>query len=226
MFSKDEAEQFIRNLWQTYLTEGKVELIEQFYDKDIICHHGADTYYFEDIRNRGLAIKNNTKNIHTRIIDFCVIYDLIIVKLKQSWLDRKTEQFIETPATNIYRIKNEKICEAWFLISDKLPSYREINTNFSNATKNFEVNQKEKWEFLARLALVEKAAPSGKKELTQVERECLFYYIHGFSAKETAAQMHLTFRTVQTYIAGLKERFGCANKLALRKNIFAQLANI
>lgn len=224
MFSKAEAEKFIRNLWQTYLTEGKVELIDQFYDKDVVCHRGDEIYYFEDVRDRGLAIRNNTKNFNTTIVDFCVIYDLIIVDLKQSWLDRETKQFIEAPTTTIYRIKNEKICEAWFLIGDKLPSYREVNVNFAQATKLFEVNQKEKWEFLSRLALLENAESSGKSELNQVQRECLFYYLHGFSAKETAAKMNLTFRTVQTYIAELKERFDCSNKLALRKNIFAKLA--
>ena len=64
--------------------------------------------------------------------------------------------------------------------------------------------------------------PACPLDLNPIERECLYYYFHGFSAKETAAKMNLTFRTIQSYIADLKEHFGCSSKIELRKRLFSK----
>ena len=76
-------------------------------------------------------------------------------------------------------------------------------------------------DFAQRLAVAEKISPKNF-DLNDIEREYLYCYFHGYSAKETAVQMNISFRTVQAYIALIKQRFSCATKTQLRKRLFSK----
>ncbi len=54
--------------------------------------------------------------------------------------------------------------------------------------------------------------PVDKIELTPSENKCLFYLIRGKTAKQTAALVKLSFRTVEHYIESLRLKFNCLTK--------------
>lgn len=54
-------------------------------------------------------------------------------------------------------------------------------------------------------------------QLTQRERECLLLYQSGFSAKETAVQLGLSFRTIEAYFETIKNKCAVQNKRDLLK---------
>jgi LuxR family quorum-sensing system transcriptional regulator SolR len=51
--------------------------------------------------------------------------------------------------------------------------------------------------------------------LTPRQRDCAKLIISGFTAKEIAAQLNLSFRTVEGYIEILKRKYHARNKAAL-----------
>ncbi|MCE5319073.1 MAG: helix-turn-helix transcriptional regulator [Parachlamydia sp.] len=58
--------------------------------------------------------------------------------------------------------------------------------------------------------LLQKAA-----SLSIRERECLKYLLMGKTAKETALQMKLSFRTVEYYFENIKDKMSCFSKREL-----------
>lgn len=52
-------------------------------------------------------------------------------------------------------------------------------------------------------------------KLSVREKDCLQYLIQGMTAKETAKQLNLSPRTVETYIDSIKLKFGCRNKMEI-----------
>jgi len=63
---------------------------------------------------------------------------------------------------------------------------------------------------------------------TKREAESLFWLVHGMTIAETAAQMHLSPRTIEFYIKNMKSKLGCASKKrliekVLKTNLIEQL---
>lgn len=49
-------------------------------------------------------------------------------------------------------------------------------------------------------------------ELTQRQSECLFFLIHGYTAKETAKLLSLSYRTIEKYLDTVKVKLQCGTK--------------
>lgn len=52
-------------------------------------------------------------------------------------------------------------------------------------------------------------------KLTAIQTECLYYLTQGFTAKEIAKKMFLSNRTIEFYLAILKNKLNCRNKAEL-----------
>jgi DNA-binding CsgD family transcriptional regulator len=50
-----------------------------------------------------------------------------------------------------------------------------------------------------------------KTSLTVREKQCLYYFLKGFSAKTTARELQLSHRTVEFYISRIKKKYKCKN---------------
>lgn len=51
--------------------------------------------------------------------------------------------------------------------------------------------------------------------LSKREKECVFYFLNGKTAKETAIKLGISYRTVEDYFIKIKKKFGCKNKREL-----------
>lgn len=213
------AKNFVSSLMENLFVEGKIELVNKFYTQDVIFHYHDEIFCLDEIRKRILAIKNNTIKYHIMVEDIVVISDLIVFRVKQTWMNIKNKALNESLVLGVYRMRGKKVCEGWLMMDEPTWSYAETNRNFIESMQAFQLNLRDKKNFLKRLSVASQF--HGITRLSKTEQECLYYYFHGFSAKETALKMGLSFRTIESYLANIKDRFGCKTKLELRKKIFS-----
>ena len=51
-----------------------------------------------------------------------------------------------------------------------------------------------------------------RNELSQREKDCIFYLLRGFSMKEIGKNLGISWRTVESYLNNIKFKWGCQNK--------------
>ncbi len=220
-FTHDEAGKFLRELLEDVFPNGNPERLKDFYTPDLIGHFGEEIFYFADIINRIITLKETTNNCHFEVKNFIVTGDLIMFTCKQSWVAKADNSYSNLTIFGVYKILKGKICEAWLLYdAEGVHPYKDVNKNYAKNMLQFELNAKSKAEFLQHLKNAKKLYGIRVK-LTPAEEECLYYYFHGFSAKETAIKMDLSYRTVETYLAQVKDKFACKTKAELRKKLFS-----
>ncbi len=59
-----------------------------------------------------------------------------------------------------------------------------------------------------------------QEKLSKREQLCITYLTHGYTAIETGQALHLSQRTVEKYIANIKEKLCCKTKIQLRDMFF------
>lgn len=52
-------------------------------------------------------------------------------------------------------------------------------------------------------------------KLSKRESECLYYLLKGSSAKQIALKLNLSYRTIETYVSHLKDKFNCRTRIEL-----------
>lgn len=57
--------------------------------------------------------------------------------------------------------------------------------------------------------------PSAMPHLSKREKQCLFYLIRGKTAKSIGEILHISYRTVECYINGLKDKLNCRTRSEL-----------
>jgi DNA-binding CsgD family transcriptional regulator len=218
MLTKTFAKNFVNRMADTLFIKGNVNLIHEFYAKDVVLHYRDEIFYIDEICRRFLAIKLITTRFHITIEELFVVDDLILFRSRQTWKNRINKALHESVVFFVCRIRDKKISEMWFTVDEPATSYADVNRNFDGEMLAFQLDFKDKNIFLKRLGIAMQFHDNMK--FSKVEKDCLYYYFHGFSAKDTALKMNLSYRTIQTYISQIKERFNCKTKLALRKKIF------
>jgi DNA-binding CsgD family transcriptional regulator len=216
-----EVTQFVKELLEVVFPKGQVERLRDFYAKDVVGHYGEDELFdFHDIEQRVAAIKKDAKNIQFIVENIVVIDNLILFICRQHWINKKDNKFFEQMVYGVYRIKNKKIIELWIVLNTPTLGYKEINTNFASLMQPFEINKKAKQDFIKQLAAFNKTDKNNQYKLSMREQECLYYYFNGFSSKETAQEMGISPRTVEVYLADIKQRYSCSTKRQLRQYFF------
>lgn len=61
--------------------------------------------------------------------------------------------------------------------------------------------------------------------LSMRERECVYFYINGLTAKETAKKLFISPRTVETHLEHVKQKLHCRNKSEIFKAILQKAIN-
>lgn len=224
-FNLVEAEIFVKRLFAEIFVNGKIEEIANFYTDDFIGHYGDELVSLTDIKKRVTAIKNETTRCYMNLREIGLIENsLISAMCTQSWINKIDGSFHDTLLFVLYRIRNRKICEAWMFFDSPTLEYTNIKTGCNKHMQLSELNYQTKYNFLSRVDLILNAGMDKNIKLATMEKECLYYYFHGFSAKETALEMSLSVRTVEKYIANIKEKFACQDKQGLRKKLFPRIS--
>lgn len=207
----------IRRVLEDILPNGKVEEADEVYAADLIGHYQDGLFNLDDVKDRIRAVKDCAKDCSFILQEAMFLSDEIInFSSRQSWRNKLDNSFHSMLVFGTYRVQNLKICEIWMILDTEegAKSYREINKDFSQNMRIFEHHQKSKKNFLDKLIITK------DQKLSSVEKEALYYYFNGFSAKETAIEMRISPRTVETHIAEVKGRLGCRTKHELRRKLF------
>ncbi len=221
MFTQDEAEIFVKDLLENVFPKAQVERLEEFYSRDLLGHFNGSDFVFDDILDRINALSQSAKNIKFLVKNVVVFENFIAVTCQQNWMNKSDDHFHDSMVFAIYRIKDKKIVELWGLLEKETPSYQEVNKDYAKAMQAFNVTAKYKELFLQRLAII-LSSMEDKVILSPAEQECLYYYIYGATAKETANYLNLSPRTVETYLAIVKNKFNCHTKQELRQLFFPE----
>jgi len=217
----EEAKLFVNEIFEDILPRGRTDRLPDIYTPDVLGHYNNKNFYFDDIFKRCEILGKNIKSFHFKVDNVTVIDDLIICQTRQNWISKKENILHEIRNTLIYRIRGKKICELWTLQDPDATaeSYQEINQDFESRMKSVQVEVKSKKTFLDRLCINQYLYSAKSVKLTQAEKECLYYYLNGYSSKETGQALHMSSRTVETHIVNLKEKLNCHSKAALRNCI-------
>lgn len=82
---------------------------------------------------------------------------------------------------------------------------RELNKNF--------LSEQQRKEFFEKTSMDRFYIPNNLNlYLTKREAECAFHMLDGATAKEIAKILDLSFRTIETYIIKMREKFQCSSK--------------
>ncbi len=225
MFTQSEPQEFvtevISNVWQN----GLVKKIPEIYTKDVIGHFQQGEFGYEDIKERMLALNESCKQRQFTIQDLVVVDNLIIFRMRQTWLSPSNGGLCESMLVAIYRIRDKKVCELWILSDQEMDSYSEVSKSVEENIDRFQVIRREKSAFLQKMTdhLYFKTSPPAS--LSSIEVECLFYYLNGYTAKEVAKAMSISHRTVEGYIGNIKQKYQCTTRRELRLKLFPRQAD-
>lgn len=223
MYTTVEAREFFDNLYTDIFTNCQYERLMDYYQPDFIGHNYNEDFNLDDVKDRVTVIEKYYKNVKFAIKNLMVSNELVTLSNRISFELISDGSIYEVVQFATFLIKDKKIQEAWLVHENEPGSYRQF-TQYgwqpnSDFLKPFEVLSKNKEEYIkaiqTALELNERRA-----ELPRRELECLYYYLMGYSAKETAIEMKMSPRTVESYILHVKDRFGCNNRLELRKILF------
>lgn len=217
---QSEIKDFLDDLLLNALPKGEVERLNEFYTEDVVGHQNCKDFYLEDIKERSKVLKKNFAAFKFKVENFTVIDNFIVVMMRQQWLEKQDKEFYEMIVTATYRILNNKICELWILADRPVPNYQDQNENFKLSFKLFNIAEKARRNFISQLCMSEFFTLNPALKLSDMEKECLYCYLHGFTAKETGKLLSLSPRTIETHIANVKNKFNCHTKDELRNLLF------
>ena len=218
-----EAKIFVKKILEDAFPNGRADILDQFYTPDVKVYFNDETYGLDDIRNRVLSLKKHTEKCHFLVNNVLVFHQYIAFSCQQNWVNKADKTFHDLLVFGIYHMRNDKVCEVWQILDANTNAYDEVAKNFTEHMRPFKVNEKDKQNFLRRLNA--SITPSNKEsiQLADNEKECLYYYLNGFSAKETAQEIPLSARTIEKYLANIKVRLDCSTKSELRRKLFQEV---
>jgi DNA-binding CsgD family transcriptional regulator len=117
-------------------------------------------------------------------------------------------------------MRDGKVAEVW-LMTDRHFDYREKHEHaLQNALPS--LDDKATLSHFRQVITSEQYSVHGQLqnvELTDREFDVLFYTMQGLTAKQIDQRLNLSFRTIESYIETLKDKFDCDSKSALRRKV-------
>ena len=224
IFTVTAAQQFVNRLINAIFIDADIAVIEQYYAADAVVHYGEIVINRDDIINRA----NYNKGIYTQhqhfLLEVITFANTIVFRDKQQAYNKETNQFISVDLTGVYRIENEQVQEAW-LMTDAQFNYK---ANMEKGERDgmphhdanlLQVDINTAYKMFTKMINKKLAGSYPNVELSQREMECLFYTLSGRSAKETAAILGLSIRTIEHYLENLKLKLDCSSKTQLRHKL-------
>jgi DNA-binding CsgD family transcriptional regulator len=213
--NKSSATQFLAQCFDGLLSQDLESHLRKYHEATLQVHYQGKTFTFSDMLHQTTCLAQSMEKFHYHIEDLVVVDKLIISIVRFSWIHIHAKSYHEVLLNVVGRLNAEKITEIWLMIEQEtVDDEKPINR------LSFEVNQKDKADFLRRLSTCQYFYQGHWEKLTDSEKECLYYYLNGFSSKEAAQMMGLAYRTVEFYVANIKAKYACSTKLELRQKLF------
>lgn len=205
--------QVVRHVVKEFFGKGNLNFYDNFIAKEVQVHCPPS---WEEIHSFEIENSNHTKKIDQEYAQAFHFKEMSIAKMIADqdkicvqWAGEGVHKgnFFSIPATyrsfslsglTLYRMNNEeKIVEVW-QSWDMLGLLKGLGFSFKSP-------QVENLNTYIKMV----------SSLSTRERECLKQLLHGKTAKETASEFLLSFRTVEYYFENIKNKLGCSNKREL-----------
>lgn len=223
MFTPDQAREFYNQLYLDVFTNGNVGRLMDFYHPDFIGHCNNEMFDIKDVRDRIVFIQEHLRYIKIETKEIMITNNIITLVNKIMFTTKYSDSIYEISEHITGVIENRKIKETWVISSQQVGPYQQYHQfswrHQSDLLKPFEINQKSKQYEIENINTALKLNKDAVK-LTKQELECLYYYLNGYTAKETALEMKLSPRTIESYISHIKYKFNCKNRFELRNILF------
>jgi predicted SnoaL-like aldol condensation-catalyzing enzyme len=121
MMNKQQATQFVTNLFKEVWTDLNPEKISVYYHANVLMHFGKQEVRYQDIVNRMAYIKKHNLTIRNQIEDVLVDGDKVCLRLSQQYIGHdKTDDY---RIIAIYQLKDGKVAQGWAVIDDRIDYY-------------------------------------------------------------------------------------------------------
>lgn len=212
----------IRALFENSLDKDSIKKNSKILAPDVILH-GPDWGRQEFGRerlvdfDRALAKAFDKKFLHIR--DLYAHDNKVIAEWKYTVIHKgeltvlvdppipPTGEEITISGISIYRFHEDKVCEIWQGWDFKGLTY---HLRQASEVDSFDFLDAEKKEYYLE----------GAPKLSAQERLCLHYLLFGNTAQETANEMKISPRTVESYLENAKNKLSCDHKRELFKASF------
>ncbi len=178
-------------------------VLEDFCEDKLSIHHKEKIFSKAEFDNLLQWRRKNIERLYFEIEDFVMVDSLCVSIVRLIWIEKNNKNYHELELNLVCKLKEWKTCEIWLMLDAEMA----FNTEISLKNKN---------DFMRRLSTHHSFYEGQWEKLTETEKECLYYYLNGFSAKEASQEMALTYRTIETYIANIKVKYDCATRTELR----------
>ncbi|MCK4870980.1 MAG: helix-turn-helix transcriptional regulator, partial [Gammaproteobacteria bacterium] len=170
-----------------------------------------------DLKHR---MRHNKQHYTYRCLDIHETFkanEQIICRYSLSALDNNTNQHVCFDFVEIFRLENNLIHETW--IMGNLTYAMLYNNNYYRKIDAIAVAEQPtcNTQITKFNEAINKFAD--QVHLSDRQIECLTYLLAGYTAKEIAQILGLSFRTVESYVEIIKQKHGCPNKKELIRKI-------
>ncbi|PHQ81038.1 MAG: hypothetical protein COB66_03275 [Coxiella sp. (in: Bacteria)] len=215
----EEMKEFLQGMYDTIFLNGHGDRMIEFYHNELTGHYHGDDFDFTDALHRARFMRKHFPKSKVTIDDLVVVKGMVYALVHCVSFFEASSDVSYSVYSCIYDIVDGRIKEYWILSASHtdLP-YREgediskflgaetINT----ATRRRFFNILDDYQLLHKLKL----------DLSELERDVLYYFLHGYTAKEIGPLINFSYRTVEGYIGAIKDKFACTRRWELRRKLF------
>ncbi len=212
--SNHEVKHFAEDLMGEFWDNGSKKAIVGYCAPDFVGHHNNNPYINQDMIERQ---EHNTNYYKSRKVvghEVVALDDKVISKFTLVGIDCVDSSVIKETLTEIYRIEDNLVKEAWIL-GDLSFGYKYLNNQGV-------VNAKSEHD--ARIAKLQQVLNSNNAgiKLSTRQVECISYAMAGYTAKEIAIDLGLSPRTVEHYFDLIKDKYNCTSKRELMHKLMPE----
>lgn len=204
----ESATRFIKNLIKTW-ENGSVSSLSDFYQHSFKGTFLNTSVDINDLEQGFTYLQSRYTSIENKLVSIQQINKNQFLILSYFFaLDNVLNQYAELYLTNVITFHDDKVHSIYS------HSTRGINplTLKAESNEDLTINSRHKKQFFMQLTHISQRKST---TLSSRELETLYYYLFGKTAKEIGRLLDLSFRTVETHISNIKNKFGVSTKTAL-----------
>lgn len=213
--------EFLQEMFDTLYTHRHYRRMGEFYAANFMGHFYEDDFDFDDAVLRLKYLHAHYKNINVIIDDCIVLGDHAYVLIHTISYNLHRNESTYMIYANVYKFADGLIQEYWVMAPKPGQlDYRSGDSALPPVLPTSVFKDDVRIRFIELLDS-HNVICENVIELSDLEKECLYYFLHGYSAKEIAPVLGYSYRTVEGYISVIKEKFGCSRRSELRRLLFS-----
>jgi predicted SnoaL-like aldol condensation-catalyzing enzyme len=127
----EQAKIFAKSLFEDVISNGKFELLSEYYSPEMTEHYNDLEYNFDDIKNRLMNVTSVGQKYKLKVESVDASTDFIFCLCRKIFQGDNYDLSMKEFEFWVCRIKNNKICESWCMVEKVANSGRQISAFFA-----------------------------------------------------------------------------------------------